>query len=96
MKHTSISSGTGTNILAVIPQSAGQNAWVQGQSNQVSATTSSNDMTPHELKLNISSLTGNYYIGVQMLATSGRPYGVDFTQIALRGGTTYSYYNRGI
>ena len=96
MKHTSISGGTGTNILAVIPQSAGQNAWVQEQNNQVSATTSSNDMTPHELKLNISSLTGNYYIGVQMLATSGRPYGVDFTQIALRGGTTYSYNNRGI
>ena len=41
MKHTSISGGTGTNILTVIPQSAGQNAWVQGQSNQVSATTSS-------------------------------------------------------
>ena len=93
MKHTSISGGTGTNILAVIPQSAGQNAWVHSQNNQVNSTLVS-DGESRDFNLNISSLKGNYYLGFQMLSTSGSPYGVDVLEMILRG-TTYSYTNRG-
>ena len=86
-------SGTGTNILAVIPQSAGQNAWVHSQNNQVNSTLVS-DGESRDFNLNISSLKGNYYLGFQMLSTSGSPYGVDVLEMILRG-TTYSYTNRG-
>ena len=85
--------GTGTNILAVIPQSAGQNAWVHAQSNQISSSTIA-DGESRNFNLNISSLKGNYYLGFQMLSTDGKPYGVDALEMILRG-TTYSYTNRG-
>ena len=87
-------SGTGTNILAVIPQSAGQNAWVHAQSNQVNSTLVS-DGENRYFNLNISSLKGNYYLGFQMLSTSGSPYGVDVLEMILRG-KTFTYNDRGV
>ena len=86
--------GTGTNYLAVIPQSAGQNAWVHGQSNQVSSSTIA-DGESRDFNLNISSLKGNYYLGFQMLSTDGKPYGVDVLEMTLKG-KTFTYNDRGV
>lgn len=93
--HTSISGGNGTNILAVIPQSAGQNAWVHAQTNKVSATYNASQTAQKILTLNISSLTGNYYLGFQMLSTDGKPYGVDVLEMTLKG-KTFTYNDRGV
>ena len=86
--------GTGTVMLATIPQSQGNSAWVHGQSARTSATVP-NDRVDREMNLNISSLTGNYYLGVQLLSTNGKYYAVDYKGMRLYG-TTYSYTNRGV